>query len=687
MKYFKYILSFLLFCMIAVCIGEFYQVHISQYYFTNFFELSNIRAADMQECYSYLLKTAADNHVDFCWTDVDSDMNFIETNVTVYCSQESVSEFIEDVYGIKKGESKSIFLSSGKVEYIDLRDDHNLHAFSALIGREMRFGLIGTPTDMQSFIHAVESRYRIENYSVGNPDWNFYTSMAFYIQFASWLFAYAILFGISLYDMKLMQKELAVRYSLGARKELLFAKKALTDSTYFIASFFLIFGAASKFTESLFSFKLSVLFFTVFLLLNIITVALIFRVDIKKAFIGNLASKSVLSASYMLKLLTSIFLVIALGVGIGQFSKLIELKQQDELLQRYKDYYFIDGMSFDSAADTRDRRTTMLYKLQKEYFGSTVLQSTYIDFKLRDGKTHSGIVCSKNSEAYLREIIPELQGQMLAEKMYVLMPQYKGFEEDLAEITEWAQPNQNGDKGYVFCHEYEVEIIPYAQNVRMLAFDNNTATRTVLCENPVIFFSCLDEQELQIDDIIGSATRHADGIGVTESWTGGLAPTPYTLNLMICIPQAEMSSFASENRFDYSVLNVYENYRQSVARAEKICIMTVTLAILFLILETALIDTVVKLEYSINAKELAVKKILGYSILEKNKKIILITPLVILAGFLGAIAASVALRIATMFWYFLIGCVLLFVIEMLIVVHHIVRTEKSEVVKILKGDS
>ena len=115
--------------------------------------------------------------------------------------------------------------------------------------------------------------------------------------------------------------------------------------------------------------------------------------------------------------------------------------------------------------------------------------------------------------------------------------------------------------------------------------------------------------------------------------------------------------------------------------------MTGLLAIVFFVMEAVLIQTVVRLEYSIRAKELAVKKILGYSILEKNKKILLTTLLVIAVGFLGAVAACIALHITVAIGFLLLGGLLLSLLEVCVVVHNIVRTEKTEVVKILKGDS
>ena len=333
MKYFKYLIGFLMLCTIAVCMGEFYQIHIGDYAFPSYFSLS-----------AFLCDTATENNVHIWCTDQQIDRNFAKNNLILYCSDEQTPALIEKNSGIRCGKSKSIFLSDGNVESRDLHDLPNS------VGANSYFSMLCAPEDGQRFIDAVESRYRVEFYSLKSPNEGFYSSMAFTIQLALWLTTYAIFFGISLYDVKLMQKELAVRYSLGEKKSRLFAQKALLDYAYFTACFLIAFFGASGFTESLFSFKLSVLFFVGVLVLNILVDSLIFRVNIQKAFSGRIASKSLLSASYTLKLLTCVLLIVVLGVGAGQFSRLVELKQEDDFLRKIRILRIRDRRSFISCS-------------------------------------------------------------------------------------------------------------------------------------------------------------------------------------------------------------------------------------------------------------------------------------------------------------------------------------------------
>ena len=103
-------------------------------------------------------------------------------------------------------------------------------------------------------------------------------------------------------------------------------------------------------------------------------------------------------------------------------------------------------------------------------------------------------------------------------------------------------------------------------------------------------------------------------------------------------------------------------------------------------METALISTVIRLDYSVNAKELAIKKVLGYSVFEKNRKIFAITIGVMLLGMIASVVISSVYKIANPFTV-AAGCGILSAAEIVIILMNIIKTEKAQLVKILKGGS
>lgn len=689
MKYIKNIISFLLLLAISICIGEFYQIHISEIPNNKFITFSSVDKKQTQEFYRDLVTIANNNNVTIYYANVDSNINFTTTDVTIYYSDKKVCDFFEEEYFINSGVSKSIFLSNGNVEF------KALDKSSTYISKDVCFYLICEEINGTNFLNEIEKKYDVDNYSFSNADPTFNKSTAFYIQTILWIIAYSIVLIVNLYDIMISQKELAVRLSLGERKIVLYLKRIFYDNTIYILNFIIAFYGLSKFTNTLFSFKISIQFFSGMLILNSFLSLMLCKIDIKKAFTGNTSTKPILIFSYVLKLITSILLVLVLAIGIGKTVQTHNLRKMDKFLSYFKEYYFIDMSYSIKNSNIEDETAVLKYRLQKEFFDnkSAIVQSEFIDFgKLSDNQEHKGLVCNKNTEDYLKEIIPELKNKKLEHKMYVLIPEYKNYKNDYDMIIDFAQPDLNGNKGYIFFHKYETEVILYKPNITLVAFNNTEASKIDLYKNPIIYFSYLDESNLEIQNPYGTLVERklSDG-GLYENWIGGINNVAYDNCLMIRATDDELISFAIKNNFSFendyfNKLNVYDNYIHSLLRNEKTLVMMYLLMLILLIMESLLVSNVVKLEYNINSKELAIKRILGYSILQKNKKIFLLTSIVVITGFVSSILICIIYSIVNTLLFLLLGYLVLSTIEILVILYYIIKTEKIEIIKILKGD-
>ena len=95
---------------------------------------------------------------------------------------------------------------------------------------------------------------------------------------------------------------------------------------------------------------------------------------------------------------------------------------------------------------------------------------------------------------------------------------------------------------------------------------------------------------------------------------------------------------------------------------------------------------IVRMEFQVNAIQLAIQKILGYSVWQRNRKMIGIT----LAIYVISVLAGIVLA----WWYplpkiafLLLGNGILFVLDLITILFFIWRQEKLQLVKILKGGS
>jgi len=131
-----------------------------------------------------------------------------------------------------------------------------------------------------------------------------------------------------------------------------------------------------------------------------------------------------------------------------------------------------------------------------------------------------------------------------------------------------------------------------------------------------------------------------------------------------------------------NVFEVYEHRLNIILRSMK---LSIVLSILLLAIESSLIFFIILMEYRFNSKELALQKILGYSVLERNRKLILIT---LLSSMLSILIMFVILKLGgfKIGIHFIWIAIVLALIEILYLINRAIAIEKRRLTSILKGE-
>ena len=129
---------------------------------------------------------------------------------------------------------------------------------------------------------------------------------------------------------------------------------------------------------------------------------------------------------------------------------------------------------------------------------------------------------------------------------------------------------------------------------------------------------------------------------------------------------------------------MYESYNFQKNYLVRLLRFLTSFCVIISILYAAVVIAISSMEYRNNAMEISIKKILGYSVFERNRRsIINILVIDIVVYFLiCVITAIVNVRFLTV--CFLTGAVVIFV-EMIILLVNILKIEKENVYKVLKG--
>lgn len=107
---------------------------------------------------------------------------------------------------------------------------------------------------------------------------------------------------------------------------------------------------------------------------------------------------------------------------------------------------------------------------------------------------------------------------------------------------------------------------------------------------------------------------------------------------------------------------------------------------MFLFLEFIIINSIIKLEYKVNAIELSLKKIMGYNTFQKNKKIMLMSILTTFLSIGISIVISIILKTNELYCLALGGIVVLS-IELTTIIYYVNKIEKYNIQRILKGEN
>ena len=97
-----------------------------------------------------------------------------------------------------------------------------------------------------------------------------------------------------------------------------------------------------------------------------------------------------------------------------------------------------------------------------------------------------------------------------------------------------------------------------------------------------------------------------------------------------------------------------------------------------------LISVIIRLEYISNADELAIKKIMGYSIFERHRKIFGLSGMSTVLGILTLLAINLYFDFMNFITLCILGLIVM-LLEWAIIGVMIIGIEKTDVVKVLKG--
>jgi putative ABC transport system permease protein len=659
LKKIKFIISFIVIMAALLIIGESHQLYLNNfntaYSSTTMFLQENTTTDEMVED---ILDSAKRNDVEVFALISNVRSTFLKEN-NIY-GTDGVEQHINNDLNVFEKNYKSFLLGTTQVNFHDFRDIPN-------IANVNDYNVIGSKENVHQFKMDL-----IDKYAGNHPDDGYPDKDSFQLVFFIWLLVIIVILFLSFYDVILQKKENVIRISLGERIGAIIWKNIIFDTIAYVVIFLLLLLLLSRYTHVLFQLPISLAMIASLLVINAALYFNLYFYDLKQVFSNVRSSRKLLTMNYGLKLITVFLTVLIISGNIAAIMEGYKFYKQRPFFEAHADYYYTNlaykrtinsDSNGESLIDKDQIMNETFYRSFFEKFDATTL----VNFDHNHSNDYGNVIlANRNALDYLTTQITELRDTDLTKDIYYIMPKARSNDQDMiTNLNSWIKTYEGE------AYEFEYDVIYYEDDIEVISIDEFYLNGSDWIKNPILIYN------------------HTDASTATYPINEKAFKLTYQHDIMYKISEPEFHAFVEE--FDLtdqfiSITNVWEKYEHQWNIVKRILYMNVILSVLVLMLELIIIHSIIRLEYEVNAIELSVKKIFGYSNWEKNKKILLMTIISTVISIIAAIIVGAITKVEEVY-YIAAGGVFILILEAFVIFFNIRKIEESSIQKILKGGS
>ena len=449
------------------------------------------------------------------------------------------------------------------------------------------------------------------------------------------------------------KKEVVVRASLGESVSRIVARSALSDAVFDILIFILARMVLSHIVYGWYEDRLVMLIFGIGIVLSALPYLTLYSFDIRQAFANAEQQKGSMGLLYVLKFVACALTLFTLCTNFTSIES--NLLSDGSMLEPYFDSHYFTIRSGD-------------FEREEEAWG---------EFFAEENETIKPVVCMQifeDDRDYLfvnHRAKSMLQGlEELAEEVdngadiMIFIPESKNFEYDKYtsdEALEFAVNTSDPAN-----KDMEVQYVSYSGTKILSYLTNNSMDGIKSAKNPVVIYQANNETVLNPDLAI-----YAAGEIIYDCDEDALK-------------DAVAKHIGKLGNTEIVITKVADQYAYNHSFLVKLISFLSSLCIVVLLLDIAIIFAISRLEFRNNALRISLKKILGYSLFDRHKTLlgaITIENIVLMIGtvIMTAFSDRISLKIC------FIVCAVVMIAEYLIIFSNVLRTEKTNVQKSLKG--
>ena len=644
----KIIKNIFLFCFLIfgfIIQSEIFQNELfnfsTAYYKASSFEVST---ENIQDFLDDAQKASSKNNVEVFsyYREIKSKFRF---TLHIYGDSDVIRKSIKDVANVEEKQYASLISGITDVKYHDLKE---LEPES--VNYENFICYIGDETAVNSTYKDLEAKYNLTSPQYWNATEK---DMVIIV----WGMISLLMIIMNLVEVIRRKKEIAVRVLFGESVSSIVFKTAIINLVSSIVIFILAKLLMLNFISGAYENKLIIFIYLVGVVLSTLPYFIFYSMDIKKLLSNATDSKGSIYLLYALKLIAGALTIITLITNISSING--NLFADGSLLKSYynANYLRVQTEGFDH--DKEQKFWDEVY--EKEY--SVINPSICIN--ISSGK-NDVVFVNDNGKDMLQGFKESVEKESSKENdLIIFIPKGKSYEENKMLAYDRLD----------FCFKYpkedfkdwKIKYVEYTDSKYFSYLDNNSIDGVERTKNPILIYQL--NNDLKID---GANLQSYKGEAILFNTTRE--------NLEeICKKYEDILG-----NYNQVITNVEDQYNYNHTFFVKLLAFLSSLCVVIIFLDIAIILAVSQLEFRRNAMKISLMKILGYGIFNRHKSflsLILIENLVIFTGFL--ILSLISKRIDTRITILVSALVIL--IEFIIIIFNIIRIERTNVQKALKG--
>lgn len=639
MKFIRYLFSGLLIAA-ALCIGcDIFQIFLyafDDFWQTSFYVKEEISTEQMKE---QIFESAKEYGLEVIYIDKHIEGDYF-TQVDIYCSNTAEEMFARE-YQLTEGHYGSLLSGWSDIFFHPTEE----------LDRELMekdpegYFILGQTENAMEYKATL-----VDTYGGSLPRPKERDSVREALVQLSWIwFAVGILIWLlTYYKTVRIRKEIVIRLSLGESIGRIVLCHSILDALWYCGCFCSTLLIIYRVYHCLFLVNYAAEALAVIILGVVLIYASLLRCDLKLGFSGIQMSRKLLDVSYVLKTILTFVLAVSAASTIALWVRYSEMEKQREFYEAHKEYFYL-------SLGASEFEETWFYK---NYFSEFDMQFTCGNVHYdRTEQSKLAICMNAHMKDYLCKKLPSVADEISKSKACVLIPEKETISDDALEIL------IDASSYFADLQEEDVQIISYSDRAYIINYDVYKGYVRSYC--PAIIYNNCIEDARPIEE-----KRFIFGLNFGK--------------VMMNPDMTQLEEFCTEHGYRYVLENVWLTFEHELSNLKRGAFMNMFLLLFQCAVELFLSLAIFRLEFEANRLEIMVKKILGYSVLERLRKQLTLT----LVSGLAGIAASVIFY--TVFDLTHIGtvCIIILVlmsVESAFIIGKFLQMEKESIQKTLKG--